>query len=466
VQKIVSKYALAAHLALMAVAPLFLLPFLGRNATATVLLWFSAFGLVWLLMEPSRRRGEMPHNARTRVSRAVLHDPLFWFSLVLVVYTGVRAINGGVGLGYDAELMVWSLRTPAFDMLPGCVDGAGYFPFASVVAVSVIFQAARHALGRSARAAFLLGGSVGSAIAAIVLAFAISYQNDRVLALARCNVTFASYFGTVFGLQFLGGVAALFATVENGWMRVEPLAAFGLVGNAIGLVVFSPIATIAAFLVAFLALAVVSFALSRRRLEGSGSFRCALAILMALAAPVMYAMATTSFPEMGAKIADIRSVRPFHDGFFAMRESLSAIALKTWKANPWIGTGLESFPLDIRFMATEADWAVVSPSQLTALNGFWQLLTERGVIGALMIAVALGMLLWTYVSRLVESFSSVRFAPEHFVGPLALMALVALAFVDCSFLRPEVLLLAGSLLSCSCGAFPDCAAAAEEVKET
>jgi len=466
VQKIVSKYALAAHLALMAVAPLFLLPFLGSSATASVLLWLSAFGFVWLLMEPSRRHGEMPHNARARVGRAVLHDPLFWFSVVLVSYAGIRALNGGIGLGYDAELMVWSVLSPTFEMLPGCVDGTGYFPFASSVAVSVIFQASRHALGRSARAAFLLGGSVFSAIAAIVLAFAISYQDERILAFARCVVTSASYFGTVFGLQLLCGLVALFASVENRWMRVEPLAAFGLVGNAIGLVLLSPVPTIVVFLVVFLVLAVASFALSRRRFEGLGSFRCALAILISLSAPVLYALSTAASPEMGAKIAAVRSMRPFPEGFFALRETLSAIALKTWKANPWIGTGLESFSLDIRFMATEADWSVVSPSQLTALNGFWQLLTERGVIGALMIAVALGMLLWTYVSRLVGSFSSVRLAPEHLVGPLALVSLVALAFVDCSFLRPEVLLVAGALVSCSGGALPDRAAAAEEVKET
>jgi len=449
----------------MAVAPLFLLPFAGSAVAATVLLWLSVFGFVWVLMEPSRRRGEMPHNARARVGKSVLHDPLFWFSLVLVAYTGIRAMNGGIGLVYDAELMVWSLKTPGFSMLPGCVAGAGYFPFAAVVAVSVIFQALRHALGRAARSAFLLVCSVGSAAAALVLAFAVSYHNGQVLAMSQCAVFSASYFGMAFGLQTLCGLVALFAAVENRWMRAEPLAAFGLVGNFIGLVIFAPPYMIAVFLLAFLLLAVVSFVLSRRRLEGSGSFRCALAVLISLAAPVLYMMATADMPGMSAKVACVRSMNPFSNGFFPLRDTLSSIALKTWKANPWIGTGLESFPFDIRFMATDADWSVVSPSQRTALNGWWQLLAERGVIGALMMAVALGMLLWTFVARLVGNFSSVQLSPEHLIGPLVLAVLVALAFFDCSFLRPEMLLLASSLIAHSGGALPERVPMAEEGKD-
>jgi len=448
----------------MAVAPLFLLPFAGCDIAATVLLWLSFFGFIWLLMEPSRRRGEMPHNARARVGKAVVHDPLFWFSLVLVAYAGIRSLNGGIGLVYDAELMVWSLREPVFSMFPGCVDDAGYFPFAAVVAISVIFQAMRHALGRSARAAFLLVASVGSAAAAIALAFAVSYQNKEILALSQCAVFSASYLGMAFGLQFLCGLVALFAAVEGKWMRAEPFAAFGLVGNAIGLVLFSPSYMIAAFLVAFLLLAVVSFVLSRRKFEGSGSFRCALALLISLAAPVLYVMATADMPGMNVKVACIKGLNPFLDGFFPLRETLSSIALKTWKANPWIGTGMASFPFDIRFMATESDWLVVSPSQLTALNGWWQLLAERGAVGALMIAVAVGMLMWTYVLRLVRGISSVQFAPEHLVGPFALVVLVALAFIDCSFLRPEVLLLASALIACSGGAFPERVSTSEEGK--
>ena len=89
-QKAISKYGLAAHLALLAVAPLFLFPFCGAVWTARVLLWLSFLAFVWTLVEPSRRQGEMLHDARFRVFLSVFRDPLFWFSLFLSLVAFVR----------------------------------------------------------------------------------------------------------------------------------------------------------------------------------------------------------------------------------------------------------------------------------------------------------------------------------------------------------------------------------------
>jgi len=449
----------------MAVAPLILLPFAGSRNTATALLWISLFGFIWVLMEPSRRRGEMPHDARARVSRAVLRDPLFWFSLVLVAYTGIRAMNGGIQLSYDAELMAWSIREPAMPFLPGCAEGAGYDAFVMAVSLSVVFQGLRHSLGRSARAAFLLVASILSATAAIALAFAVSYGHPNAVAMTKCTVFSTSYFGTVFGLQLLCALAALVDVVICQWVKAEPLAALALVGNAVGLVMLAPQHTIAVFLVAYLLLVIVSFVIVRKNCPKSVSFRCALAVLMSLGAPVLYMLSTADLPPMAAKLAAIKAYEPFPADFLALRDALSSIAVKTWKENPWLGTGLNTFALDIRFAATAADWQIVSPTQETALCGWWQLLTERGVIGAAVIAVTLGMLLWTYVARMVRSFSDIRFSPEHFVGPICLLALVAVAFVDCSFLRPEVLMLAGVLIAFSGGALPAKSASSGEERE-
>jgi len=449
----------------MAVAPLLLLPFAGSDATATVILWLAAFGFIWVMMEPSRRRGEMPHDARTRLAQAVIHDPVFWLSVVLVAYAAVRAANGGIGIAYDAELLNWSFQKPSMTLMPGCVDGTGYFPFAMMLSLAVIFQGVRHALGRSARSAFLLVSSLVSGCAAVVYAFAVSYGNRQVLAFTDGSILDASYFGTAFGIQSLCALVALFDAVEGKWIRAEPVATAALVANAIGLVLLAPPLTLAAFAGAFLLMTILSFALARGRLEGSGSFRCALAVLMTIGAAVMYAIGTSDSPLMAAKIKTLRTFMLFSDDFFKVRAALSAIALKTWKANPWLGTGLGSFPIDLRFSAVAADWVIVSPAQKTALNGWWQLLTERGVVGAGLMAVTVGMLVWTYVSRLVRSFRSIQFSAEHFIGLVAVAAVSALAFFDCSFLRPEVLLLSGTLLAFSAGALPSHARKDDEGKE-
>lgn len=439
----------------MAVAPLFLLPFAGEAWTARVLLWLSLFGGLWFVMEPSRRKGEMPHDARARVGKAIIVDPLFWFSLVLVATAGIRALNGGISLAYDAELMAWSVTSPASPVLPGCVTGTGFLPFAVSVALAVLFQALRHGLGRSARVAFLLVMSVASALAAVVLAFAVSYNHPGVLALAAETAFSASFFGVAFGVTLLVALAAHFSVIGSQWIRVEPLAALGLLGNAIGVIIFSPPHALVVFAVAFVAFAALSFFLSRKVFEGSGSFRCSLAVLIALAAPVLYAFASEDRSDIAVKIAAIKTMAPFPEGFFPARDALSSIALKIWKANPWLGTGLGSFPLSIRFAASASDWSVVPAAQQLVLNGWWQLLVERGAIAALMLATTLGLLFWSYGVRIVASFGSLRLLPEHFIGPFVLLALVALAFVDCSYLRPEVLLLSGALLAFSGGAFPD-----------
>jgi len=449
----------------MAVAPLVLLPFAGERTTATVLLWLSAFGFIWVLMEPSRRKGEMPHDARLRVGISVRSDPLFWFSLVLVAYAVVRTANGGIGLSYDAEFMTWTIRRPPMPLLPGCVAGAGYFPLSVIVALAVLFQGVRHALGRSARAAFLLVSSAASGIAAIVFAVALSYDHGGVLAFAGYSTLSATYFGTAFGIQFLCALVALLDSVMCQWVRAEPVAVLGLVGNAIGFSLFAPVHTFVVFVVAFLILVVASFAMLRHAIEKSSSFRCALAVMLAVAALVIYAISISELPTMAAKIAAVKSCKPFADGFMAQRDALSSIALTTWKGSPWLGTGLDTFPLDIRFIATAADWTVVAPAQKTALCGWWQLLAERGVIGAAMIAVTLGMLIWTFVLRIVKSFKTLHFSPEHLLGPVVLLALVALAFVDCSFLRPDVLLLSGTLIAFSGGALPSPQKSSGEGKE-
>ena len=101
-QKFIAKFGCAAHLAVLTVAPLFLFPFVEREMLAVVMLWLSLPAALWAILEPSVRGGEHLHNARRRVLRGMLRDPLLWALLVVVVITGVRAVNVGIALAYDA----------------------------------------------------------------------------------------------------------------------------------------------------------------------------------------------------------------------------------------------------------------------------------------------------------------------------------------------------------------------------
>ena len=453
-QKFVSKYATAAHLALLAVAPLFLFPFVAHERLAAVLFWLSAIAALWIIMVPSRRRTEMPHGARLRVARSIVADPFFWFMLVAVAFVALRHFNSGIALAYDAEVQAWSLRGPVFEILPGSVDGAGVLPLAGVVSALVLAMGARHALGRSARLCFFVAVSILSGMAAAIASFSLSYGHSGVAAIAECSYNNPTFLGCAFGVLLLGGVVALFACVEMLWRQAELLVGLGLIGTAIGFVTFSPPATIAVFSLAFLLQVIVSFAVAGRRLAGSGALRCALGIMCAVAAAAGLLVAAPSSSALGLKKSAFMMLSIFPENFFAVREVLSRIAFDVWKDNPWLGSGIGSFLLDIRTHATVQDWSVITPMHQAVPSGWWLLIAERGIMGALWFAVALGFLLWSYGARIVGGWGNLHWHPMNVLLPILLPALVAVTFVDNSFMRPDVVMLLVAFLAMSASSFP------------
>ena len=129
-QKLIAKYGLAAHLALLAVAPQFF------SLSAAV--WLAALTACWLFLEPSRLGQESLSAARQRVLRSVLSDPLFWIMMLLTLVAAVRMANGGVGQWYDAESGEWVMRGAAVGSLPGSVDGGGRMEFAACLVITVV----------------------------------------------------------------------------------------------------------------------------------------------------------------------------------------------------------------------------------------------------------------------------------------------------------------------------------------
>jgi len=437
----------------MAVAPLVLYPFCAPDTVAAVLLWLSLISGAWVVMAPSCKSGELPHQARNRVISEMLRDPLMWFLLVAVAFAGLRALNGGIALVYDAESMTWSVNPPGVEILPGSVDGSGFLPFATCVSLFVVLQGARHSLNAEGALAFFAASSSFAGVSAVLAATALSYGNARVEEMVSCSYVSPDFAGTAYGIYALTGLVALFGCIGEGWRRAEPFAVFGLVCSSLGLALFSPPATFTVFAAVFAVLAVTSFPLMRGRFAGSASLRCVLAIIMTVGAVVFLSMFDENFTALGEKRDAFLEMKLFPEGFASARDVLSSIALKSWKESPWLGTGLGSFPIDIRFGATQVDWTIISPSQTASMNGWWQILVERGVVGALILTVAVGFLAWTYFSRLVKSFGCGIWHPACLLGPFAAFSLVALAFADSSLLRSDVLLPAAAVLALSAVAF-------------
>ena len=459
-QKFISKYGLAAHLALLAVAPLFLFPFFGSGDIAVAMLWLSAGTALWVVLEPSRRSGEMLHDARSRVAREILLDPLFWAMLSLVAMAGIRWANGGIDMAYDAEAGIWFLKEPPLAFFPGCASGSGALPFAAAVAASVLVQGCRHALGKSARVLFLASSSLLASVAALVAVVcgAIGWGDAR--SFMECPLSTASYPGMAFGVHFLAGIAALAGCFERKWNRYALLYSLAIGGCATGLYFFAPTFTVLVFAAAGLLTLVYSIAYAWAACGSVDACKCMVAVLIAMAMPVLCAMGMGSGGVNEARLAFVGGGGFFPEAYAKLSALLSSISLKVWQAGPWLGTGLGTFAADVRFNAAPGDWALLPYGQCAALNGWWLVLAERGLIGALAFALVAAFLLFTFVRRLAAAFGLRFYHPACFLGIAAVAAAAVDSFFSASFLRPESLTALAALAALAASSFPKAKAAA------
>ena len=455
-QKLIAKYGLAAHLAILAVAPLFLFPFCATGTVAWVLVWLVLPVALWTVLEPSLRGGEHLHDARRRVVKAVFRDPLFWASLVLVGFTGFRALNSGISLSYNAEASVWLISSPTFPILPGVVGSAGDLSFAVALACVVLLQACRHSLGRSARMAFLLLASFLSGLAAFVALVALQEGAAGALALLPSDGGSArSFIALAFGLHLIGGLVALIAIAEFRWGFSFFLLLPAIGGNAAGLFAFAPAYLSAAFAVAGVLVLAYALVFSFRAFPSSDGFKLMVIGGIALVLGGLLVAAILPKAVMDERLASFTNRAFFPERFWEIRGALSAVAFKSWISHIWIGTGIDSFPMDFRFAAQDADWVALPRGATAVANGWWLLLAERGLVGAVFFVLPFGFLLFTYGRRLVGGMRARVFLhPACLIAPLALALFVATGFVDCSPLRVEALMAMCAYLAVSAAAFP------------
>lgn len=429
-QKIITKYGLAAHLAIVAIAPLFL--------SETAILWVASLAVSGILMEPSRVGAEMIHDARRRVARNLLRDPLLWVCLVLTVVAAVRALNSGVALTYDAEVAKWTLSSPRMQVLPGCVKGVGLQHFTLAFMALVLVMGCRHALGRSARSAFamiasLLGGGV-----AFWQLFAMRSDTQDLIRMVSCPQTDPTYLGPAYGICWLLGIAALATVFERRWWRSLPLAILGICGSALGLFCFSPPRLIVLYAGSGVLMLLYLFVYLRLKISKTADFRALVVWGMAMAFAAMLAMLVVPDTVLQDKVAPFLTGEFLTDEFLAARKALSRISFDVWRANPWLGTGLGSFDIDMNMLAGPSDWKVITALQSAPLNGYWLILAERGVVGAFLLGVPLVILLATYVRRLIGGLRSLPH-PLAWALPLLLIAVGVEMAIDGSPLLPQVL---------------------------
>ena len=456
-QKFLSKYSLAAHLAILAAAPLFLVPYCGDDIVGRALLWLSFICAVWYFLEPSRMSYEMLHDARIRVARALVKDPLFWIFAALAVIAAVRMANGNIGMVYDASISKWTMKEPELPFFPSCVSGTAFLPFATVVALLVIVESCRNAMGKGARMFFLSFVSIIAGIAGLAAAVICRFGGDMLLPLTECPISSSSYFGTAFGVYALAGAAAIAGSFEMGWGKWMLVHSLGAAGCLVGLYLFAPAYVIVAFLAAFVL--IIVFSVSHAGIVGDRTmaFKTLAAIVM-----VVF-MVAISVMWLTPKSVESARLEPFANGEFALlsdrfwkvRELCVSFAAKVWNSSPWTGSGIGAFPIAIKFHAAPGDWVLLPPGQTCAVSGWWTLLAERGLVGVVSFALVALLMLTTFIIRAVRSIGSVpnMFYPAAFLAIVAVSLLAAQAYFDVSLFRTDVLLAVASLFAIGAGTF-------------
>lgn len=435
VQKLITKYGLAAHLALLAVAPLFLSP------TGVIVL--SVLVASWLLLEPSRIGNEMLHDARRRVGGEIVRDPIFWMMIVLTVMSLIRVFNDGVKLAYDSEIAKWYVSLPAMPYMPGSVEGAGLPLFSGVLALSVLLQGCRHALGRSARFA------MGLIVCFLVGVWSFTQTCGELEVAAMVSPAFT---GVASALALVISLPVLSAVFERRWWMALPLIMIGIAGSAAGTFLLNPPIVTALYLSALVVVGLYNFVYLRIQLSKLADFRHLVVFALSLAFAAAFVIYVLPEQELTSRVDALLAGDFLPENYMKLRGVLSDVCLRIWKKAPWLGTGLGSFAIDLRFHANAFEWSTISPMQSAPLNGYWLLLVERGVVGAFVMAITGLMLLITFVHHFA---SSIRRIPHPLC--LAGFVLVILAGVeswgDCSFMMIENLLLLVTFFTLSANAF-------------
>ena len=115
--RLITRYGLATHLALLASLPFVLFPFLSEACLAQVIFCLSGITFLCLLIEPSMRAGEHLSIARRRVLGSLVRDVVFWFFILALAVSFVRYLNSGVAADYQVQQVSIKAAAPNYEAL-------------------------------------------------------------------------------------------------------------------------------------------------------------------------------------------------------------------------------------------------------------------------------------------------------------------------------------------------------------
>ena len=528
--RLITRYGLATHLALLASLPFVLFPFLSTALLSEVIFWLSGISFLWLLIEPSMRAGEHLSIARRRVISSLMRDIAFWFFLFVLLVALVRYLNADVALDYVQD--EWIVREPTCPGLPASSGTFGLLPLAVLTGVSVVVLGIRHGIGLTGRISFGMTTSFLMGLGGVIEVVCACAQVPAFMGAAKADILegpfWAPFWGPGFGVWLICALAFGAQAEARKWGGARVPYCLAVAGNACGLLFFSPPAVSTMFLVVAALVAVFCLAYLGRAGSVSASARNLVLMLVGLATPFFFLSALLpdefefdgcvrtngSVTELAKEpVQNIFSVKAGgflaidkdqSDAYRALAPVLSGIAKSVWKKHPWYGAGTGAFRLHVPFVATkddmqlfqrhrddwrnllisqqrlknarkakpgdsrEFDWTALHPRNrdpICAFNSYWTFLAEHGLLGMSLAALGLGILLFSYIVRLVQAVLFLRaqddadvivFAcpPVVWIVPFALVLLFVLAVYEPVFDIVPMLFVCTAPLAVAAASFP------------
>jgi hypothetical protein len=459
VQVFISKYALAAHLSILTVAPLVLLAYFTPVVQGEVMLWLSFITFIWAICNPSRRKGELLHTARKRVFSLILQDPLFWGCIFLVCFSLVRWLNASIELEYNLEETKWMLSKAVVPYFPSARKDVGFFEFASSIAFGIIVLSVKYCLGKRARSFYLVFTAFVASL--LALSFFLGYVCDveKFIEMAKCSRAVSSNVGVAF---FLYAIAALFAIpgcIEVQWGRNIFFLMLSIATLLISAFIYSSAFEILTYSIAFLVGLLILSGSSVFYYSVVASFKFSISAVSSLALVVIVVLSVLPSHVMAQKVPYLFGQGMIPENVTAERNILSDISLRIWSNAKWLGGGLGSYPLELKFAATVSDFQTISLTQACPLNGYWQLICENGLVGVFVYAVILILGISTLFFRIIKAVirvvrgsdneaSFIDYASSAFLLPFLIIIPISVsAMLSSSFMRNDVILPLGAFLA-------------------
>ena len=461
----VSKYGLATHLALAAALPAALAQFVSDAALSAVTLWASLFACVWMLMEPSVLSGETVSRARSRVLGGIVRDPFAWFLCVAVLFALARWLNSGVKLYFDAEKSIWQVSEPAVSFLPASSGDAALLPLALIVAGAVVVLGVKHALGKNARIWFGIACGAISATGAFAAVVCAGMEIEPFKTLAFSDVGAKFFIGAMYAMFLPISVACGVEAEDRGMTKTRLVFAWAVGGNAVGAFIFLPGFLSFIYLAVSVPIAALALVKLNKRAGAAAAARAGSMIAFGVTIAVFSSILPPYAKIQEAKMAGLDVEKVFTPALADRNGALQSISKSMWLEHPWSGVGVGAFKLQAPFFVQKEDWAVLPPEPSDGSNGYFTLIAERGICGALMCLIGLGFFLYFWISRLIGSFAWHKTQDEGrswiwcmptvvWAGPLVLLLVASDAWFSSGFPITALSACVVAAMSLSAASFP------------